>query len=202
MDGRRTRGQRTRQLVADQAAALASVDGLAGLTIGQLAAALELPKSSIQAAYPSKEVLQLATVSAATNIFVANVIKPALVEPEGLPRLRALIDSWIEYISTRVLPGGCFMGATLAEFDSKPGPVRDALGLARKQWLLLIERQVANAQSVHELPPVPTAAAFAFEIDALLAAANVARNLHDDDSALSLAKELIQLRLSEPSRAV
>ena len=167
------------------------------MSLGQLASALDLPKSSIQAVYRTKEEVQLAAVAAATQIFVDNVIAPALTEPEGLPRLRLLVASWISYISGRVLPGGCFMGATLAEFDSKPGAVRDELAVARRQWVGLIERQISKAQMAGELPPAPSAAAFAFEIDALLAAANVARNLHDDDAALTIAQELIEFRLSE-----
>ncbi len=41
----------------------------------------------------------------------------------------------------------------------------------------------------------------AFEIDALLAAANVARNIHDDNTALTKATTLIhiRLRLAEPT---
>jgi AcrR family transcriptional regulator len=195
IDGRRKRGERTRRSVADKAAELASVEGLDGLTLGQLADALQLSKSSIQAAYTSKEDLQLATVAAATQIFMQNVIAPSLDQPEGLPRLHALIENWISYISQRVLPGGCFMGATLAEFDSKPGLVRDQLALARRQWLTLLERQMAKAQKTGQLPTAPSAPALAFEIDALLAAANVARNLHDDESALTMAKSLIEFRL-------
>jgi AcrR family transcriptional regulator len=127
VDGRHQRGERTRRAVAARAVALASTDGLAGMTIGQIASDLDIPKSSVQVAFPRKEDLQLATIAAATNIFVTAVVAPAQSQPKGLPRLVALIDSWVLYISNRVLPGGCFMGATFAEFDSKPGPVRDAL---------------------------------------------------------------------------
>jgi AcrR family transcriptional regulator len=195
MDGRLERGERTRRAVAVKAAALASTDGLAGMTLGQIAIELEIAKSSVQVAFPRKEDLQLATIAAATEIFVAAVVVPALAEPKGLKRLMALIDHWVDYISDRVLPGGCFMGATFAEFDSKPGPVRDALGVTRKQWLGLIEREAGIAQAAGEVPAVPAAPMLAFEIDALLAAANVARNLHDDDNALQTARDLIRLRL-------
>jgi AcrR family transcriptional regulator len=195
MDGRQQRGERTRHSVATKAAALASTDGLAGMSIGQIAVELDIAKSSVQVAYPRKEDLQLATISAATDIFVSAVIAPALSKPKGLQRLLALIDNWVDYISNRVLPGGCFMGATFAEFDSKPGPVRDALADTRKQWLGLIEREAAVAQSADQVPAEPRASLLAFEIDALLAAANIARNLHDDDDALQTARQIIHLRL-------
>jgi AcrR family transcriptional regulator len=198
MDGRRERGDRTRHSVAEGAAALASVDGLAGMTIGKLADVLNVSKSSIQAAYRTKQDVQLAAVIAATNVFVSNVIAPAQAQPEGLARLQALVDCWLVYIERRVLPGGCFMGATLAEFDSRPGPVRDALAISRRQWLGALERQIALAQRRGDVPPQPAAALFAFEVDAILAAANVARNLHDDDAALDVARQLITFRLDRP----
>src|SRR3954453_15252349 len=106
MDGRRARGARTRQAVAEQAAALASVDGLAGISLSQVAAALGVSKSSVQAAYSTKEAIQLAAVAAATDIFVAAVIAPAQEHAKGLPRLRALVDAWLGYVERRVFPGG------------------------------------------------------------------------------------------------
>jgi len=181
--------------VADQAAALASVDGLSGMTLSQLAGALGVSKSSIQAAYGTKEEVQLAAVAAATEIFVEAVVAPVQDRPEGLPRLQSLVDSWIGYVERRVLPGGCFMVATLSEYDSHPGPVRDALAGARKGWLSLLEGQAAAAQAAGDIPKSPTAEMVAFEIDALLAAANVSRNLSDDTTSLAAARDLISLRL-------
>ena len=87
------------------------------------------------------------------------------------------------------------MVATLSEFDSRPGPVRDALATARRRWLALLEHEAAIAQRAGDLPGSPSPALLAFEIDALLAAANVSRNLGDDTTALALARSLIALRL-------
>lgn len=195
MDGRAQRGDRTRKAVAQHAAAIASVDGLSGMSLAQLADRLGVNKSSIQAAYKTKEAVQLAAVGAATEIFVNAVVVPAQEHPAGLPRLQALVESWLAYIEQRVLPGGCFMGATLAEFDSHPGAVRDALARARRGWLAALEREAALAQTSGEIPSTASAEMLAFEIDALLAAANVARNLSDDTKPLAMARELIALRL-------
>jgi AcrR family transcriptional regulator len=201
MDGRRERGDRTRQAVAAQAAALASVEGLSGMTLSQVAGALGVSKSSIQAAYATKEEVQLAAVAAATDIFVTAVVTPAQDHPEGLSRLRALVDSWLGYVERRVFPGGCFMVATLSEFDSRPGPVRDALARARRGWLSLLEREAAIAQAAGDIPSSPPAAMLAFEIDALLAAANVSRNLSEAATPLAVARSLIALRLGAPPTA-
>jgi AcrR family transcriptional regulator len=201
MDGRRERGNRTRHAVAVQAAALASVDGLAGISLSQVAHALGLTKSSVQAVYGTKEEVQLAAVAAATEIFLGAVVAPAQDQLEGLPRLRALVESWLGYVERRVFPGGCFMVATLSEFDSRPGAVRDALARARKGWLALLERQCAVAQTAGDIPSSPPAAMLAFEIDALLSSANVSRNLSDETTALDVARALIRLRLGDAAVA-
>jgi AcrR family transcriptional regulator len=163
--------------------------------------ALGVSKSSVQAAYGTKEEVQLAAVAAATQIFIASVVAPAQEHPEGLPRLQALIESWLGYVERRVLPGGCFMCATLSEFDSRPGPVREALAQARRGWLEALEREAALAQSAGDIPGSPSPAMLAFEIDALLSAANVDRNLSDDTRPLEIARNLIALRLGGRSAA-
>ena len=183
--------------MAAQAAAIASVDGLSGMTLAQLADHLGVSKSSIQAAYKTKEDVQLAAVAAATEIFVAAVVVPAHEQPEGLSRLQALVDSWLAYVDRRVFPGGCFMVATLAEFDSRPGKVRDALARARQGWLSALEREAKIAQAAGDIPVSPSAEMLAFEIDALLAAANVARNFGEDTKALAAARALIALRIGD-----
>lgn len=194
-DGRRQRGDRTRRTVAQQAAALASIDGLSGVTLAQVADALGVSKSSVQAAYATKEQLQLAAIEAATETFMTEVIAPALEQPEGLARLRALADSWLQYVERLVFPGGCFMVATLSEYDSRPGPVRDAIREARGAWLKLLESQAQVAVRAGEIPGDPSPALVAFEVDALLSMANVQRNIEDDVEALEQARQLIDLRL-------
>ena len=59
-DGRVERGERTRRQILDAAVDIASVDGLEGLSIGELAAKLRMSKSGLFAAFGSKEDLQLA----------------------------------------------------------------------------------------------------------------------------------------------
>ncbi len=122
MDGRGERGDRTRKSVVAQAAAIASVDGLSGMTLSQLADTLGVSKSSVQAAFKTKEEVQLAAVAAATEIFVGAVVAPALAAPEGLARLQLLVESWLSYVERRVLPGGCFMGATSRSSTADPVP--------------------------------------------------------------------------------
>ena len=84
-DGRRRRGNRTRESILQAAADLASVEGLEGLTIGRLATELGISKSGLFAHFGSKEELQLATIDAARRRFVDHVVKPSR-SPAPRPR--------------------------------------------------------------------------------------------------------------------
>ena len=66
---RRTRsdGERTRAAILREAVNLATVDGLEGLSIGNLADKLGMSKSGLYAHFGSKEELQLATVDEAAR---------------------------------------------------------------------------------------------------------------------------------------
>jgi len=65
----RADGERTRAAILRAAASLATVDGLEGLSIGHLAAAIGMSKSGLYAHFGSKQELQLATVEEAERIF-------------------------------------------------------------------------------------------------------------------------------------
>src|SRR3954453_14059189 len=86
------KGARPRASILDRAVDIASAEGLEGLTIGRLAGELEMSKSGLFGHFGSKEELQLATISEAARRYVEEVVRPALGEPEGAPRLRALCD--------------------------------------------------------------------------------------------------------------
>lgn len=196
MDQRLVRGEKTRIACALHAAALASMNGLSGLSIGSVALASSKSKASVQSAFSSKEALQIAAIRAASTLFASQVVAPALEAHDAASRLWGLIDGYIDYVSRRALPGGCFMAATLADLDSCPGPVRDRLIRMRRDWLQLLEVEIEAAQNAGNVPALPTADLVAFEIDALLAAANISRNLYDDVDQLARARALISSRLT------
>ncbi|WP_235926214.1 TetR/AcrR family transcriptional regulator [Actinokineospora pegani] len=172
MDGRLARGEESRRAVLARAADIASVEGLDGLTIGRLATELGLSKSGIFALFGSKEELQLAAVEFAERVFLERVVEPALTEPVGVARLRALMARWLDYSRSRVFPGGCFFAAVSAEFDAREGRVHDAITDGQVRWAALVERLVADAVRVGELEPLTDVAQVAFELDAVCRAAN------------------------------
>lgn len=127
------KGEATRQAVIDQAIEIAGRLGVAGLTIGTLAAASDMSKSGLYAHFRSKEALQLAVLEEARERFVAEVIRPALAAPRGVPRVRELFEHWFATSSSG--SAGCLFVSAATEFDDVPGPVRDQL--VRDHWDLV-----------------------------------------------------------------
>src|SRR3954471_9840372 len=131
----RSDGERSRKAILDEAARLATVDGIGGLSMGRLADEVGMSKSGLFAHFGSKEDLQLATVDAATTIFDSQVTEPASDAVSALERLQRLVDGYLRYIEVDNFPGGCFFASVLAEVDMQPGPVRDRLVLFLADWL-------------------------------------------------------------------
>jgi AcrR family transcriptional regulator len=177
------RGAQTREAILDRAVDLASVEGLEGLTIGRLAAELQMSKSGLFAHFGSKQDLQLATIAAAASRFRAGVVEPALAMPEGAARLRALAERYLEQVNT--YSGGCFWAATSAEYDDRPGPVRDAIAGALEIWLGELERQARLAGSEHP-------ERLAFEIYSLVMGANARYRLGGEKRVFEYAREAIE----------
>jgi AcrR family transcriptional regulator len=191
----KTKGERTRQAILDEAAALATEEGLAPLSIGRLADATGMSKSGLFAHFGSKEELQLATVDHAASLFVAEVIAPARAAPRGVARVWALCDHMIDYAERQVFPGGCFFAATSFEFNNRPGPVRDRIEEMLRSWLSYLEHAVEQAQQAGELDAGISAREIAFQLDAFAQAANAQYQLFRDDGVFEEARRAIRERL-------
>lgn len=196
IDGRRIRGDASRRVVLANAVDLASVEGLDGLSIGRLAAAARVSKSGVATLFGTKEQLQLATVEAAAHRFRETVLEPArLAAPRGLRRIVALLDAWIAYSRDRVFPGGCFFAATVADFDSKPGPVRDAIARAYESWGDYVRVSLGYAIAQGELASDTDAEQLAFEFMALLDTANTRSVMTGSNEPYRLARRGLVSRL-------
>ncbi len=146
-----SKGEVTRQLILEAAAAQASQVGLSGLSIGGLAQTLALSKSGLFAHFRSKEALQVQVLEHATQRFIEHVIKPALKAPRGLARIRAIYESWRRWPKASGLPGGCFFVAATAELDDQPGPAREVLVQTQLDWLDTLSNTWRTAISTGEL---------------------------------------------------
>ena len=144
------KGRQTRAAILDAALKLASHMGLEGLSIGALAEVTEMSKSGVFAHFGSREELQISVVREYHNRFEEEVFAPALREPRGLPRLRALFERWVRRVSVEI-DSGCIYISGAVEFDDRPGPVRDALVTMVQTWQQALGRAIRAA--IAEGPP-------------------------------------------------
>ena len=191
----RADGERTRAAILRTAASLATVDGLEGLSIGNLAAATGISKSGLYAHFGSKQELQLATVDEAERILDAEVIQPALAARPGLGQLETVCEAFFSYLQRHVFPGGCFFAATALEMGTHPGPVKDRVAAIQSGFAALLGAFAATAVEQHELPAREDPDRLAFELHAILLGADAKFVLHDDPAILDLARRIVRQRL-------
>jgi len=193
------KGEQTRALILNEAVALASQVGLEGLSIGSLAARLDLSKSGLFAHFGSKQDLQLLTLRQAQTLFRERVFSPALNEPRGLPRLRALFANWLAWLE-HDLPGGCLLLAASVEYDDRPGAVRDLLAAGQRELRGAIAKAIRLAIDEGHLQPRTDPWQLAFELFGIVLATHHDRRLLDDTRSLGRAQDAFE-RLIEAHRA-
>jgi AcrR family transcriptional regulator len=197
--GRQSAGERSRQTILETAAQLATVEGLDGLSIGGLAEAVGMSKSGLYAHFKSKQDLQLATIATAREIFNREVTDPGRSTRAGTTRVLALCDAFLAHVERGVYPGGCFFVAAAAEMNARPGEIRDEIARFAVEWLGAIASAVEEAQELGEIGSQTDAGQLAFEINALLSAANLAYPLFGSPAVLTLARKAIAERLDVPA---
>lgn len=176
-----TKGPATRGRIVDAALRVASVEGIEGISLGKVAADVGMSKSGLFAHFDSKEELQVDVIQAAVAKFSEVVVKPAFTAPRGEPRLRALLDRWLDWEHS--LPGGCIFTHAAVELDDHPGPARDALVVSQKQWLATIARAVQIAKDEGHLRADVDPEQFAFQAYGLVFGYYQTRRLLQDPEA-------------------
>lgn len=181
------KGQQTRAAILDAALSLASQMGLEGLSIGALAEVTRMSKSGVFAHFGSREELQISVIREYHARFEEEVFFPAIREPRGLPRLRALFERWVRRVSVE-LDSGCIYISGAVEFDDRPGPVRDALVAMVRAWHAALERAIGVAIESGQLRADTEATQLLFELHGLILA------LHHDARFLRLPGALGRAR--------
>jgi AcrR family transcriptional regulator len=186
--------------IVEHAAAVASLDGLEGLTIGRLAADLQLSKSGVLGHFGSKQALQLSALNLAVVAFGREVWESTSGVPDGRARLLAVCDAWISYLERGVFGGGCLLTSAALEFDGRPGPVRDAVADALGRWYKVLQAQTQAAIDLGELPADVEPAAIVFQLASLAMGTNQALQLFGDRAAAQRARTAMRAVLSGRSR--
>jgi len=161
------KGQQTRAAILEAALGLASHMGLEGLSIGALADVIKMSKSGVFAHFGSREELQIAVVTEYHAKFEEEVFFPAIRQPRGLPRLRALYERWVRRVSVEI-DSGCIYISGAVEFDDRPGPVRDALVTMVKAWHAALHKAILLAQEAGHLRADADVEQILFELHGLI----------------------------------
>jgi AcrR family transcriptional regulator len=177
------KGEQTRTAILDEALRVASKLGLEGLTIGGLADATGMSKSGLFAHFGSREDLQLAVLEHAAQRYGETVLMPALKIERGLPRLRAMFEHWLDWTLASGLPGGCIMIAAAAEYDDRPGPIRDAVIANQHRGNAVTRKAVRLAVDEGHLKPDTDPEQISFELLGIVLASHNHRRLLGDKEA-------------------
>ncbi len=187
-DGRRLRGDNTRALTVSHALQMASIDGLEGLSIAKLATALGTAKSTVHAAFGSKETLQVAVIDETTRLLFKLVVSPSLKADSGMARLVAVGDAWMSYLESDIFEGGCVLSSASLEMDGRSGAARDAIAKAMTDWMNTLSRFVADAISNGEIAETHEPEQLAFELNAIGMAANWHHQLLGGEETFHMAR--------------
>jgi AcrR family transcriptional regulator len=176
------KGQQTKAAIVDAALGLATQIGLEGLSIGALAEVTQMSKSGVFAHFGSREELQISVIREYHTRFEQEVFYPAMREPRGLPRLRAMFAHWMQRTSIEI-DSGCIYISGAVEFDDRPGPVRDALASSVQTWHAAMKRAIAQAKEEGHIHDATDEEQMLFEIHGLILALHYeARFLKNPDS--------------------
>jgi AcrR family transcriptional regulator len=196
---RRSDGERSRNAILREAAQLATVEGIDGLSIGRLADAVGMSKSGLFAHFGSKEELQIATIETASVLFNEQVIEPASAAPSGIERLQQLAERFLRHVEDDVFPGGCFFASVAAEMDTRPGPVRDFAVQIVEEWMGRLEAAVRDAQAEGAIDATEDPGQLTFELDAYLLLANAQFVISRQSTPIERARTALARRLAAAS---
>ena len=189
---RKSKGQTSRETILLTATKLATLKGLSGLSLADLAAEVGMSKSGLYAHFKDKEELELAMIETAAVIFDRDVFQPAMTANGGTERLRAAADAYLSHLQHRVFPGGCFFAAVAAELDTRPGLARDRVFEVVGRWLSLLKQCLLEAQEIGEIDAKTEVDQAAFEIQAMLLAANFFFVMSNDPIHLAQARRGVE----------
>lgn len=189
------KGSRTRGAILDAALAEAASAGLSGLSFGRLASVVGMSKSGLFAHFKSKEDLQLQVLSEAQQRYADSVLAPAEDAVPGLPRVWALCQAWLDYAQGGVFENGCFFSAVAVEFDNRPGAIRDRVARLFASWIDVLSEALQEAVAEGHMAPETDARQLAFEINALMTAANAYHQLLGGQEPFERSWRAIRRRL-------
>jgi AcrR family transcriptional regulator len=195
-----SRGQQTRDNIMQHAVRIAVSEGLEALTIGRVAESAAIAKATVLGHYGTKEQLQLATLDVGAREFIQNVVLASAKEPDGIVRVRALVDRWVA--ETARAEGGCLFASVCAEFDARPGAVRDRIKEMMRAWLSALEMQLVQAKQLKHLVESADPMDLAFCLHGIQLSLNLRAQLFEERNAVTRGRAAMHAMLRGAATAV
>lgn len=191
------KGEVSRDRIIAAAADRASVRGLAGVSLMDVAEAVGMSKSGVFKHFDSKEALQAAVVSSVLDRFVDAVWRPGLSLPSGGERLRAVLGRWLDWIDEGA-SGGCPITPFVVELDDQPGPLRDDLRWQQSLWGKMLSNEFRALRD----PPLDreAGAQAAFELLSITLGYHHRRRLLNDAGARAMAERAFEALVERTAR--
>ena len=192
-----SKGTQTQAEILSNAVKIASLEGVAGLTIGRLAQELRMSKSGLFAHFRSKKRLELATIDRAWEILADEVLVPGKAAREGIERLWSLCDLWIKHIERHVFRGAYFFAGAFFEYSGRRGPVPSRVTKIVRQWFGALKDSVRAAQKRDEIKLDADSERISYQLDGLLVGAYWAHLQGDSEAFREARSAILRLLASE-----
>lgn len=183
----------TREEIVARALNIAAVEGLGALSIGGLAKELKMSKSGLFAHFGSKENLETAVVERASVLFFDHVLVPIEERGlEGIERVWALCDSWLDFVEQGILPGGYFFTGAYFQCAGQSGSIPKQIKRVVRDWRDVLSKALDQARWRDEVRMAVEAEQVVFELNSILIGAQWSRLMthtdHTDARSAILAK--------------
>lgn len=193
------KGELTRMAILDVALEVAARDGLEGVTIGILADRLGMSKSGVFSHFGSREELLIATLKEYESRFLTEVLKPAIVLPRGLSRLKAILGNWFNRLNEEA-ESGCLYISGAVEYDDRPGVVRDELVGMISAWEKELHKAIVQSIETGELLSDTPVELVCFELYGLALVFHQHNRLMKRDNGSALIRQSFERILNQYQR--
>lgn len=187
------KGANTREEIVARALNIVAIEGMEALSIGCLAKELKMSKSGLFAHFGSKENLETAVVERASVLFFDHVLVPIEEKGlEGIERVWALCDSWLDFVEQEILPGGYFFTGAYFQCAGQSGSIPRQIKRVVCHWQDVLWKALDQARWRDEVRMTVDAEQVAFELDSILIGAQWSQLMthtdHTDARSAILAK--------------
>lgn len=201
-----TKGSQTRQEVIARALQIAAQEGLGALSIGRLAKDLRLSKSGLFLHFGSKEKLESAVIEQASLHLFSHIMLPIQENGlEGIERVWALCDSWLDFVEQEILPGGYFFTGAFFQCARQSGPIPRQIKRVVRDWMDALREALGEARWRDEVRKAIDTKEAAFELNGVLIGAqwsHLMSHMDHTNARLAILAKLRSLATEEiPARA-